>query len=521
MAARLRALIACALLCGAAGGCIQDDGRRFDPVPGRTRMSVDSEREIGWDFDQKAQLFLPLVTDLEVLEFLDDLGAFMVEKLGDQPFDYRFRIVVNPALNAFAVPGGYIYFHTGTLLGTGDVEELAGVLAHELAHVKGHHHARMAQDIALPNLLTSLAGVAAGAATGSAGPMIAAQGLNVALQLQFTRQYEDEADRVGTTFLNRAGWTPDGMVRFFERILLEKRRMPEGNVPAYLFSHPQVETRIEVVRGLGEKLVPTTTPPARFEERFRAMQERLAVIVARGRAPGTLEPYDRAVAQPLLDAAAERRDAGDVEGALARLVAAEERAPADPRVPVLRGEILQAAGRPAEAATAFRRAVYLDPNPPYVLLALARAHADAGNRRAAIFFTEQAIFRSGPRGSLRQQAERSLERLIFPVIAESGFGTERFVKPGPGATAPRLSGEEIEWWARLGPHYVPWAGYVRVRWIDPGGSVVREDEPRRTKRVYLRDALTDHEEAPAPGAWRLEVLLGDDVVHTQPFEIAP
>lgn len=519
MATRLRALIACALLCGAAG-CIQDDGRRFDPVPGRTRMSIDSEREIGWDFDQKAQQFLPLVTDLEVLEFLDDLGNYMVEKVGDQPFDYRFRVIVNPELNAFAVPGGYIYFHTATLLNTGDVEELAGVLAHELAHVKGHHHARMAQDTALPNLLTSLAGIAAGAATGNAAPMIAAQGLNVALQLQFTRQYEDEADRVGANFLNRAGWTPDGMVRFFERILLEQRRRPQGNIPAYLFSHPQVETRIDVVRGLGDKLKPTSTPPARFEERFREMQARLAVIVARGRAPGSVEPYDRAVAQPLLDAAAERRASGDLEGALDQLLVAEEHAPKDPRVPVLRGEILQEAGRPADAAAAFRRAVYLDPNPPAVLLALAHAQADAGNRRAAIFFTEQAIWRAGARGSLRQQAERSLERLIFPVIAESGFGSERFARPQPGAMAPRLTGEEIDWWARLGAHYVPWADYVRVRWIDPDGGLVREGKPRRTKHVYLSDALTDHEEKPAPGTWRLEVLLGDDVVHTQAFEVA-
>lgn len=519
MAARLRALIAVALLCGAAG-CIQDDGRRFDPIPGRTRMSTDTESEIGWDFDQKAQQFLPLVTDLEVLEFLDDLGAYMVEGLGDQPFDYRFRIVVSPELNAFAVPGGYVYFHTGTLLNTGDVEELAGVLAHELAHVKGHHHARMTQDTALPNLLTSLAGVAAGAATGSAGPMIAAQGLNVALQLQFTRIYEDEADRVGATFLNRAGWKPDGMVRFFERILLEKRRMPEGNIPAYLYSHPQVETRIEVVRRLGEKLAPVTTPPPRFEERFREMQKRLAVIVARGRVPGSVEPYDRAVAQPLLDAAAERRAEGDIEGALAQLVVAEEHAPKDPRVPVLRGEILQAEGRPADAAVAFRRAVYLDPNPPSVLLALARAHRDAGNRRAAIFFTEQAIFRSGERGTLRLQAERSLERLIFPVIAESGFGVGNVVQAGPSATTPRFAGEEIDWWARLGTHYVPWADHVRVRWIDPEGEVVREARPRRSKRVYLRDVLTDHEEDPAPGAWRLEVLLGDDVVFAQAFEVA-
>jgi len=519
MAARFVRLSLAAALAAGAFGCIQDDGTRFDPVPGRTRASTDSEREMGWQFDQQAQKVLPLITDLEVLEFVNDLGNVLVERLGEQPFDYRFRVLVNPELNAFAVPGGYIYFHTGTLLTMASVEELAGVLAHELAHVKGHHQARLAQETAIPNLLATLAGVAAGVAAGNAGPMVAAQGLNVALQLQYTRGLEDEADRVGAIFLNRAGYGTEGMVRFFERILLEKSKLPEQQVPAYLYSHPQVETRIEVVRQLGDKLAPTAKPPY-MDARFRQMQERLAYLVAKRRSYlGDVEPYDRAVAQPLLDRAAAARDAGDVEGALAILLQAEAVAPLDPRVPVLRGDLLAAADRPADAAVAYRRAVRLDPNPPAVLLALGRAHRDAGNRREAIFFTEQAIWRAGERGTLRPQAERQLERLIFPVIAESGFGDEPALRQ-PNAPlvaappAPRFPADDgVLWWGRLGPHYLPWITYVRVRWTDPSGEVVRDEKPKRSQRVYLSDHL-DADEA-TPGDWRIDVLLGDDVVHTQ------
>jgi len=85
-------------------------------------------------------------------------------------------------------------------------------------------------------------------------------------------------------FLTRAGWHPDGMVRFFERILLEKQQGPEGFIPPYLYSHPAVETRIDVVRGLDEKLQPMTSPP-RLDDRFKAMQGRLRISsrIAAGR----------------------------------------------------------------------------------------------------------------------------------------------------------------------------------------------------------------------------------------------
>ena len=525
MAARVliaRAWLAAAVALGVAG-CIQDDGTNFDPIPGRQRMSADSERELGWQFDQKVQQVLPIVTDLAVLEFMSDLGNVLVERLGEQPFDYRFRVLVNQELNAFAVPGGYIYMHSGTLLTAGDVEELAGVLAHELAHVKGRHQARLAQEIAIPNILATLAGLAAGAATGSAGPLVAAQGLNVALQLQYTRQFEDEADRVGAVFLTRAGWHPDGMVRFFERILLEKQQGPEGFIPPYLYSHPAVETRIDVVRGLDQKLKPMTSPP-RLEERFKEMQGRLAYLVAHRRGELTDKPsYDRTRTDPLLETATRQRQAGDIEGALVTLAAAEVQEPKDPRVAVQRGEILADAGRPADAVVAYRRAVFLDANPPSVLLALARAYRDSGDHRKAVFFAEQAVWRSGTKGTLRLHAERELERMIFPVIAESGFGDGPAQSSGgeqnvsAQQTSMRAKDGALQWWARISPHHLPWASYIQVRWVDPDGNVVREKKQRRFQRVYMSDSY-DFEDAPR-GDWKLEVLLADDIVHSETIQV--
>src|SRR5690606_32100390 len=132
--ARPRGLIALALLgllAWAAGCARTPDGERKLRLPGQL-APVESDRETGFAFDREIQKQLPLVEDLEVLAFVDELGQRLVDHLGDQPFDYRFRVLPHPELNAFAVPGGYIYLHSATILEAGSIEELAGVIAHEL-----------------------------------------------------------------------------------------------------------------------------------------------------------------------------------------------------------------------------------------------------------------------------------------------------------------------------------------------------------------------------------------------------
>ena len=521
MAARRRALLTLAALLSAA--CVQDDGRRFDPIPGHQRMSAESQRELGWDADREILKALPMIHDVLVLEFVDDLGQLLVEHLGEQPFEYRFRVLVNPELNAFAVPGGYVYFHSGTLLGAGDVEELAGVMAHELGHVKGEHQARMAQDAAIPSLLASLAGIAASAATRSAAPMIAAQGANVALQLQYTRQYESEADNLATVFMTRAGYSPEGLVRFFERIQLEERRGPKDSVPAYLYSHPGVDERIDVVKQLATSLHPVAARPD-LDARFAAMQGRLAWCTDNQRASWSyVESYDRTATDPLLAAAAQARAAEHPDQALAALERAERLEPNDPRVAFARGEIYAAEGRLDDAIASYRRAVALDPNQAAVLFALARAYKAAGNRHKAVFFFEQASWRAGEKGPLRGLADGEIERAVFPLVESSGFadgGSADGAATVAGAPRTEFAAGDlrIAWWAKLGSHWLKYSDYFKVRWVDPSGTVGEAAKPQHPKRASLA-AVRD---APlAPGTWRVELVLSDQVVYEERVEVKP
>jgi predicted Zn-dependent protease len=510
--------LALAALALADAGCSRGAGERRMTLPGQL-APVDSDHETGFAFDRELQKQLPLIHDLEVLEFVDRLGQRLVDHLGDQPFDYRFRVLPDPSLNAFAVPGGYIYLHSGTILEAGGVEELAGVLAHELGHVKGRHSARMAKDAAIPSLLATLAGVAASAATGDATPMIAAQAANVAIQLQYSRQYEDEADRLGVDFLARAGMRSEGLVRFFERIQVEQRKLPPGQIPPYLYSHPQVENRIDVVRERAQRVQPGAPPPASLERDFAATQQRLAWLVRNRRATMPADPrYDRARAEPALAEAARLRDAGRPDEALAVLDRAEAEAPDDPRIPYRRAELLEAAGRLDDAIAAYRRAVYLDPNQAATLLALGRAHRSAGNRRQALFFLEQASFRAGQTGRARAQIDGEIERLVFPVLTASGFAAGDAARDddatlAAGDTALPPDARRLAWWGRIGPHWRDRAGWFRVRWRDPSGAAGEPESPeRRRGHLIARRALPG---GAAAGPWTLELLYGDEVVHRE------
>ncbi|HEY8492352.1 MAG TPA: M48 family metalloprotease [Myxococcota bacterium] len=522
--ARTRGLIALALLglLACVAGCARTpDGERKLRLPGQL-APVESDRETGFAFDREIQKQLPLVEDLEVLAFVDELGQRLVDHLGDQPFDYRFRVLPHPELNAFAVPGGYIYLHSATILEAGSIEELAGVIAHELGHVKGRHSARMAKDAAIPSLLATVAGLAASAAAGDATPMLAAQAANVAIQLQYSRVYEDEADRMAVDFLARAGMRNEGLVRFFERIQVEQRKLPPGEIPPYLYSHPQVEDRIQAVRLDAQRVSPGAPPPAELERRFRAVQERLAWLVRHKRAAMPAEPrYDRALAQPALDEAERLAAAGRTGEALAVLDAAEARSPDDPRIAYRRGELLEAQGRLDEAIAAYRRAVHLDPNQAATLLTLGRALKSAGRRREALFFLEQASFRAGPTGRARTQIEGEIERLVFPVLLDSGFAVGDAAEDDDTTVARHDAvlperARRLAWWGRLGPHWRGREPYFRVRWRD-GERIGDAKSPRRERGHLIARRELEPDEATRP--WTLELLYGDEVVHSE--RIAP
>jgi len=460
-----------------------------------------------------------------VAGYLNDLGQKIVRGIEPQPFIYRFRVIEDPSLNAFAVPGGYIYFHSGTLLAVGSVDELAGVMGHEIAHVKARHYARMQKASQLPDILAGIAGMAAAVAAREPGILVATQAANVAMKLHFSREYETEADELGTIFMTRAGFMPAAITRFFERILAEKRATPD-RIPPYLFTHPDVEARIAAVTAQAEKLRPTGENAPSSDAELREAQTRMAQLIDARRAtlPGPPAP-DPGLSDARLAEAERLAAAGEPDAALLQLARAEASEPGDPRVPFRVGELLAEQGRHAEAIEAYRRTVRLDPTRALVFFKLGLAYRQLGERHRAVYAFEQASLRAGPGNQLQRRADWEVEKLTFTIVPESGvsegdaLASELPPAPHPGASfaagTPRIG-----WWARLGSRFVPYGDQIRVRWLAPDGRVVQDEKAERLRRPYVGSTLEfDAAGASPAGTWTVEARIDDDVIDSQRFEI--
>ncbi len=523
----------------ALGACVQDDGQRFNPIRDLTEVSVDDERELGMQFDRALQEQVEVVNDPIVTGFINDLGQSIVAQVEPQPFIYRFRVIPDPSLNAFAVPGGYIYFNSGTVLAADSVDELAGVMGHEIAHVKGHHYVRMRQATQIPDLLTGIAGIAAAVATREPGMIVAAQGINVAVGLKFSREMETEADHLGAIWLTRAGYDPAGITRFFERILEEKKRYP-NSLPPYLFSHPDVEERIAVVARQAEQLRPqrggrVSGPEgdvrgAEVREISNALPEvqtRLKLLIEARRAslPLPAPPPNRAVTDPLLRQARELAEAGEIDAALVTLARAELEEPYDPRVPFRIGALLEKQGRYQAAVEAYRRTARLDASRANVFYRLGMAYQRVGDRQRAVYALEQAALRLSRNSELGRRVDWEIEKLTFTIVPEAGFadgadGEGADTPAGAARAAFPVGAPRMVWWAQLGPHFASYAPEITVRWTAPDGAVVQEKAVERLRKPYVQSTLKfGPEGAGPPGAWAVEALLEGDVIDRRSVEV--
>jgi len=208
--------------------------------PAAADTSIAEERNLGRKFDMEARARLPLINDIEVIGYVDRIGQKIVGSLDTQPFAYHFAVVRDARTNAFAVPGGYVYVHAGLLTRAGSDDEVAAVLGHEIAHINGHHLVRQQEATALLNYATLL-GVLLSAIQPMAG--IGALALNSATQLEYRREYEQEADYLGARYMQKAGYDAQGMLDFFKKLLDEQRAGP-ATAPPYLLSHPLTEQRL-------------------------------------------------------------------------------------------------------------------------------------------------------------------------------------------------------------------------------------------------------------------------------------
>lgn len=218
----------------------------------RDSLSPAMERKLGERIMHTIRRDRDYLDDAPVQEYLATLGnellAAKPDARGEEQYDFFFFAVRDPTLNAFALPGGFIGVHSGLILAAQTESELASVLAHEIGHVAQRHIARMLgkqkQDALIP-LASIILGALAATASPDAGMAVVMGGQGLAIQrsLDFSRQAEREADRVGLDILNKASFETTGMISFFQR-LQKASRAYSDNAPPYLRSHPLTTERI-------------------------------------------------------------------------------------------------------------------------------------------------------------------------------------------------------------------------------------------------------------------------------------
>jgi beta-barrel assembly-enhancing protease len=419
--------------------------------PAGTILSRSDEYSVGLMVMKELRDQKAIIDDPESTEYIQSLGGRIAAQVPEGSGRFTYSVVDDSSINAFAVPGGFIFMNYGTIIATDNESELAGVLAHETAHVVQRHIARAIQAESKQSILTAaaiLASILIGAAGGGGqaieGGIAAAQGLAIQQQINYTRTQEWEADRVGMGFLSRAGFDPDGMPDFFETF---GRRYGYGEslYPKFLINHPVTPDRIAEGRARAAQLdhpkhIVDSTGYALIRERLRVMtaaedadvfgyyQRRIdsgeatlaekygmAVAMTQRRRPAEAVDLLRPlVAQHpdliLLHTALAQAQvaAGHMDEGLATFAHAEELFPRNVPLCVRYGEALIKAGHPKQAHLMLLDLFNnVDPTPPQIQLT-AQAASAAGDEGDAYYYMGEYQIENGNLGLAQRELEMAL-----------------------------------------------------------------------------------------------------------------
>ena len=218
---------AASLSCGGSGG-------NFNLI------SVQEEWQLGQQLSQDIARQVKLVQDRT--GYVNQIGQRIVAQTPMANMPWQFHVVDNPEINAFAIPGGHVYIHTGLINASANASELAGVMAHEISHIVARHST---EQISRQYGVEILAGLVLGQNAGEMQRMAAGIVAGGAMA-RFSRAAESEADSLGTRFMNEAGYNARGMVTMFQTLMSNQRSRPDA-VQRFFSTHPLTEDRIRGV----------------------------------------------------------------------------------------------------------------------------------------------------------------------------------------------------------------------------------------------------------------------------------
>ncbi|MEP7205803.1 MAG: M48 family metalloprotease [Casimicrobiaceae bacterium] len=360
--------------------------------------------------------------DPEVNDYLNLLGQRLVAAVPSGQADFEFFAVADPAINAFALPGGFVGVNSGLIVLAQTESELASVLAHEISHVTQHHLTRSVAG-AQRSMLYSLAALAVALAAARSGgsssgqatsaAIASAQALAIQSQINYTREHEYEADRIGFQRLEAAGFDVNAMATFMER-LQKTTRFADAAAPTYLRTHPVTYERIADAQARAH------------DKPYRQVADSLDFHMVRALLRSYVGTPKDAV-DFFRDALAERKYNNEVatryglvasllrasqfDRAKAELAALEKKAPPHPMVEAMAGHVLMESGDTPGALKRFESALQRYPNKMQLVYDYPETLLKAGRPRDASAFLERELARFPGDGRLHSLAARTYAAL--------------------------------------------------------------------------------------------------------------
>jgi predicted Zn-dependent protease len=233
-------------------------------------ISVKDEVAIGRQAQQQVRQQVPELRDSTVTNYIENLGRRLAARADGPRYPYSFDVANYRDINAFALPGGPIWIHRGAIDAARTESQLAGVLAHEIAHIANRHAAEQISKGTMANVGLGILGALLGNGTGS---QIAQLGAGVAAQatmMKFSRDDEREADMKALLYMKRAGYDPRGMVEFLQVLRAQQGRDP-GSVQTFFASHPAPAERVRRLEQEATRLA----GGRRDSQAFQQVQSRL------------------------------------------------------------------------------------------------------------------------------------------------------------------------------------------------------------------------------------------------------
>jgi beta-barrel assembly-enhancing protease len=215
--------------CGSSGG-----GGDFNVV------SIEDEWRMGEQIAADIARQAPIVNDAQANAYINAMGQALVRQSSMANLPWKFHIIQDPSINAFNIPGGHVYIHTGLIAAASNASELAGVMAHEINHgVERHATEQMSKQYGLEIIAALALGQNPGALQ-----QVVAQVLGTGALARFSREAEEEADRLAVPMMARAGYNANGLLTMFQKLLAERKSRP-GSVERFFSTHPLTEERIK------------------------------------------------------------------------------------------------------------------------------------------------------------------------------------------------------------------------------------------------------------------------------------